>query len=209
MASLLRDQTAGFHHVVCRGNNKRDIFGDGGERSWFLHLLDGEVTWSGWQIHAYALMRNHYHLILRIEEGRLAEGMYRLNTSYATWFNRREKRINHLFGRRYWSEYIEDEARYFAALRYVVRNPMRAGHPGPLYSHTWTSYPATLGLDWPPIRIARRELLQLFDRRVAVAEAQLRRFCEAVDGPGYSRRRRPGRPPSSRDRYAGSLDSGP
>jgi REP element-mobilizing transposase RayT len=208
MASPLRDQSAGFHHVVCRGNNKRDIFGDGGERSWFLQLLNEVATALAWEIHAYALMRNHYHLLLRIQEGRLAEGMHRLNTGYATWFNRRQPRINHLFGRRYWSEHIGDEAPYFAALRYVLRNPTRAGHPGPLESHTWTSYPATLGRDWPPIRLARKELLLMFDPRLAVAEASYRRFCEAEDGPHYSRRSRLGRPPSRPGRNAGSLRSG-
>jgi REP element-mobilizing transposase RayT len=207
-SSPLRDQSAGFHHVVCRGNNKRDVFGAGGQRSWFLHLLDEQATSFGWEIHAYALMRNHYHLLLRIEEGRLAEGMHRLNTGYATWFNRRERRINHLFGRRYWSERLKDEYRYLAALRYVVRNPARAGMPGPLVSQTWTSYPASLGLDWPPIRLARRELLAMFDRRPAVAEASYRRFCEAEDGPLYSRRSTPGRPPSRRGRNPGSLRFG-
>lgn len=194
MTTKLRDQSEGFHHVVCRGNNKRDIFGPGSERSWFLHLLDESAERYGWSVHAYALMRNHYHLILRIEAGRLGAGMERLNTGYATWFNARQRRVNHLFGRRYWSERLKDERRYLAALRYVIRNPRRAGLPGPLTTHSWTSLPATLGLDHPPIRLARNELLTIFGPNEALAAVSFRRFCEAEDGPVYSRRATRGRP---------------
>jgi REP-associated tyrosine transposase len=194
MTAKLRDQAEGFHHVVCRGNNKRDIFGAGGERAWFLHLLDESAERHDWSVHAYALMRNHYHLILRIEAGRLAEGMERLNTGYATWFNARQPRINHLFGRRYWSERLKDERRYLAALRYVIRNPSRAGIPGPLLSQTWTSFPALLGLDRPPIRLARGEVLGMFGPDESLATLSFRRFCEAEDGPEYSRRATRGRP---------------
>jgi putative transposase len=192
-----RDQAAGIHHIVCRGNNKRPIFGDGGERAWFLHLLNQIARDVQWSIHAYALMTNHYHLLLRLEhDDGLGAGMCELNTAYATWFNKREKRLNHLFGRRYWSERMKDERRYFAALRYVVRNPARAGQRGLLTEHTWSSFAASLGLDEPPIRLARDEVLGMFDPRPVRAVFEYRVLCESPDGPAYSRKAVRGRPVS-------------
>jgi REP element-mobilizing transposase RayT len=208
MTYRLRDQEPGCHHIVCRGNNKRDIYRSARDRQWFLVLLGSTAKLLGWSIHAYALMRNHYHLMVRTEEPNLAIGMCRLNTGYATWFNLETERINHLFGRRYWSEQLEDEARYFAALRYVVRNPTRAGIPGPLTSHVWTSYPASLGLDRPPIRIAREEVLGMFDDRPAEAVAAYRAFCEHPDGPEYVRSAMSGIRVSPSPMSSGSLRHG-
>jgi len=193
-----RDQSGGVHHVVCRGNNKRPVFESAGDRAWFLHLFNETARAADWSVHGYALMTNHYHLILGIEDGALGDPMCELNTGYATWFNRKNGRINHLFGRRYWNELLADEHRYFAALRYVIRNPTRAGIPGPLTSHTWTSYPASLGLDDPPIRLARDDLFRMFDPRPTQAVFEYRQLCESFEGPAYSRAAVRGRPPRQR-----------
>jgi REP element-mobilizing transposase RayT len=88
------------------------------------------ASWD-WAIHAFALMTNHYHLVVRVGACGLARGVCRLNSGYATWFDAQQERVNHLFGRRYWNDRLEDERHYFAAVRYVVRNPLRAGIPVP------------------------------------------------------------------------------
>jgi putative transposase len=182
----LRDQASGLFHVGARGNNKRPIFRSDDDRNQLLRMLDRTARRQEWAVHAYALMRNHFHLILRVEDGRLADGMRRVNGGYALWFNGESGRIDHLFGRRYWSERLEDERRYFAALRYVITNPARAGVPGPITGHEWTSYPATLGRTTTPLALARRELLGYFDPHPIRAVAALRSLCEGRDGPSYA-----------------------
>jgi putative transposase len=178
-----RDERPGFHHVVTRGNNKQRIFMNNSDRQEFMRLLLRVCSKHGWTIYAYCLMRNHYHLVVKVGDRGLARGMCELNTAYALAFNTRHGRINHLFGKRYWSEYIADERRLFNAVRYVVQNPRRAGRTGSLESYAWSSYAATIGLALSFAQLATRELLELFGDTPARAVAKFVEFC-AADGPG-------------------------
>ena len=178
MAYAPRDESPGYHHVVTRGNNKRVIFLDDRDRAFFLMTLNRVATKHGWEILAYALMRNHYHLVIRVGERGLSRGMCELNTSYAVNFNAEHGRINHLFGKRYWSTRLKGERRLLNAVRYVVQNPRRAGVTGPLRAHVWTSYRATIGLAFTIARFARDELLALVGRDPATAIRKFVEFCE-------------------------------
>lgn len=173
-----RDERPGYHHVGTRGNNKQRIFLSHADRRRFLKLLDHVATKYHWEILAYCLMRNHYHLVVRVSDVGLARGMCELNGAYSLYFNKTHSRINHLFGRRYWNEYLDD-THLLNAIRYVVQNPRRAGAKGPLEAHAWTSYRASIGLSLEFARFARAELLALFDRAPAVAIAAFVAFCEA------------------------------
>lgn len=181
MTYKLRDQSPGLHHISIRGNNKRLVFRDENDRAHFLAQLDRIALREGWAIYAYALMSNHFHLVMRISERGLGDGMCQLNTAYATWFNQQNERINHLFGKRYWSERLTTDRRLKAAVRYVINNPRRAGIPGPLESHTWTSYAATIGLALSRVRLAKDELLAMFAADVERAIELFRALCEGDD----------------------------
>lgn len=178
-----RDERPGYHHVGTRGNNKQRIFLSHADRWRFLELLNHVATKYHWEILAYCLMRNHYHLVIRVTDGRLARGMCELNGAYSLYFNQTHGRINHLFGKRYWNEYL-DGKHLLNAIRYVVQNPRRAGARGPLEAHPWTSYRASIGLALSFPRFARDELLGLFDRVPAVAVAAFMAFCEAPPPDG-------------------------
>jgi REP element-mobilizing transposase RayT len=180
-----RDNRAGFHHVVTRGNNKQRIFVNSADRQAFLRSLVHVANRHGWNIYAYCLMRNHYHLVLNVDERGLSGGMAELNTSYAVTFNRTHGRINHLFGKRYWSQYLADDRRLLNAVRYVVQNPRRAGRRGSLESYAWSSYAATIGLALSFAQLATGELLSLFGDR---PERAIARFVEFCDDPGPSGR---------------------
>jgi putative transposase len=136
----------GYFHVGARGNNKRSIFLNDDDRKRFLVLVGKVARKYAWSIYAYCLMGNHYHLVLRLAEAGLSRGMCELNTAYAVGFNARHQRINHLFGRRFWSEHINTEAYLFEAIRYVIQNPVRAGLCGSCEEWPWSSYRATIGL---------------------------------------------------------------
>jgi REP element-mobilizing transposase RayT len=175
----LRDETIGYHHVGARGNNKQRIFLTDRDRHLFLLQLDRLAAKHHWRILAYALMRNHYHLVVRIADGGLARGMCELNTAYARTFNIEHGRKNHLFGRRYWSELATSDDHLTNVIRYVLQNPRRAGTRGPLEAHPWTSYRASIGLDFGLRQFARDELLTLFGHDPLRAVGAFREFCEA------------------------------
>ena len=146
MAYVHRDERAGFHHVVTRGNNRRRIFEDDVDRWFFCATVERVAKKYGWTILAYCLMDNHYHLVLTVGEQGLARGMCELNTACALNYNARHGRVNHLFGKRYWNRFLRTHATVVNALRYVVQNPRRAGGRRPLEAYVWASYAATIGV---------------------------------------------------------------
>ena len=76
------------YHVLNRGNYRRDLFLSAGEAGAFVKALEEAAEIYGWRIHAYAVMRNHYHVALRTPQPNLTEGMHWLQTTFATRFNR-------------------------------------------------------------------------------------------------------------------------
>lgn len=178
MSTPLRDESPGFHHVVTRGNNRRDIFITDRDRLVFCLTLDRLARAHGWNVLAYVLMRNHYHLLLDIGDEGLSRGMCRLNSGYARHFNAWHARVNHLFGKRYWSRRLESESQVQYAARYIVQNPRRAGITRALDAYRWSSYPAMVGRAFPDIPLAVDELLPFFGRTPTTSLAAFVAFCE-------------------------------
>ena len=85
-----------LQHVIARGIEKRDIFCDDKDRRAFVERLSPMLLKTRTQCLAWALMSNHFHLLLRPTEGKLSELMRRLLTGYAVSFNLRHHRSGHL-----------------------------------------------------------------------------------------------------------------
>jgi len=186
-----RHQDSGcYYHVVSRGNNKQIVFDDE-LRTLFLHRLGDVAERHSWRVLAYALMRNHYHLVVKIGTAGLSNGMCELNAWFAKVSNSRFNRIDHCFGRRFWSANLDTEHYLLMSIRYGMWNPPRAGVCAKPGESTWTSFRASIGLDTPSAVLAVDDLLALFhpDRSLArralrdfVAEGRVR--CQAPwDGP--------------------------
>ena len=133
-----------WHHVMNRGASKRDIFLDDNDRFFFLDLLAKSCEKNEVEVHAYCLMRNHFHLILRTPLGNMGEMMQQLCGVYARSFNDRYGRDGGLCRGRYRSIVVDSERYLLAVSRYVHRNPL-AFWEGSLESYGWSSYPAFLG----------------------------------------------------------------
>jgi REP element-mobilizing transposase RayT len=176
-----RVEFPGYYHVTARGNNKRPIFLDDRDRQLFVLLLNRVATKYGWTIFAFCLMGNHYHLVMRIDDRGMAKGMCELNGKYALLFNLKYARVNHLFGKRYWSDEIQSDDRFRGACRYVVRNPVKAGMVESPDAYVWSSYQATVGIALGRVRVAVDELLSRFGRDRATAIASFRQLCDGPD----------------------------
>jgi REP element-mobilizing transposase RayT len=144
MARKLRIQFPGaIYHVVNRGNYRRDLFLSPSEAEAFLETLREARQLMGWSVHAYALMRNHYHLALETPEPNLVEGMHWLQSTWAARFNRFRQERGHLFQGRYQSILVEDSAALARVVDYLHLNPVRAKvvAPDQVKSYRWTSLP--------------------------------------------------------------------
>jgi len=128
MARRLRsDLPDGFFHVTARGVDGTAIVRDDEDRHGFLELLADAAGHYRWRCHAFCLMDNHYHVVLEATQEDLSNGMHRMNGVHAQRFNLRHGRRGHLFGDRFASWVIATEDHLFAACRYVLENPVRAG----------------------------------------------------------------------------------
>ena len=120
------DAPGALHHIIVRGIERRAIFRDDDDREKFIEKLAMVLAESRTPCFAYALMRNHVHLLLRTGTVPLATVMRQLLTGYAMHFNRRYRRHGHLFQNRYKSILCEEETYLEELVRYIHLNPLRA-----------------------------------------------------------------------------------
>jgi putative transposase len=128
MARLARAVVPGIaHHITQRGNHRQDVFLQDDDRSVYLAALGENAARYGVRLLGYCLMTNHVHLIAVPErEESLAKALGRTHADYARWLHIRQRQTGHLWQNRFFSCPL-DSGHCWAALRYVERNPLRAG----------------------------------------------------------------------------------
>jgi len=134
-----------LYHISSRGNERKKIFLDVEDRIRFLNLLREYHDRYGILIHSYVLMDNHYHLILETPMGNLLKVMHGINGGYTGYFNRKYKRVGHLFQGRYRAILVEKESYLLPLSRYVHLNPVRAGLVRRPEGYRWSSYRGYIG----------------------------------------------------------------
>ena len=147
MARSVRIEYPGaYYHVMARGNRREAIFLDDDDRKFFLECLAEACEKTGWRVHAWVLMGNHYHLFVETPEANLVEGMKWVQNTVTRRFNVRHRKWGRLFGDRYKSVLVEGgEANYYTALwEYIHLNPVRAGlvkarEGGSILDYPWSS----------------------------------------------------------------------
>jgi REP element-mobilizing transposase RayT len=168
----------GVYHVVARGNERQRVFRDDHDRERFLEILGAVAQRYEWRVHCYCLMENHYHLLVLTLTPNLARGMRQLNGVYAQWFNRRHDRVGHLFQGRYKAVLVQREKHFADTVRYIVRNPVRAGLTTKADEWRWTSHAATIGNRRPGV-VAVADLLSCLGPEPSSARA---RYADLVGG---------------------------
>lgn len=137
-----------LHHVIIRGIERCDIFRDEEDRRRFLSRLALLLRETSTHCYAWALMRNHVHLLLMPTNTPLSSLMRRLLTSYAVVYNRKYNRSGHLFQNRYKSILCEDEPYFLELVRYIHLNPVRAGAVATveaLADYPWSGHAVVMG----------------------------------------------------------------
>src|SRR5438477_921543 len=130
MARGIRIQYPGaFYHVMARGNRRERIFRDDEDRRFFCGTLGEACERTGWNVHAWVLMSNHYHFMLETPEANLVAGMQWLQNSYTRRYNTRHKLWGRLFGDRYKAVLNEGGSAYYycSLMDYIHLNPVRTG----------------------------------------------------------------------------------
>lgn len=167
-----------LHHVIVRGLERRKIFRDDEDRKDFLERLGTLLPETGMRCYAWALLPNHFHLLLRTGERPLSDLMRRLLTGYAVRFNLRNDRSGHLFQNRYRSILCQEEPYFLELVRYIHLNPLRAGVVADLKAlekYPFCGHGVILGVqenDWQQVK----EILERFGSSPAKARERYRDF---------------------------------
>jgi len=147
VARKLRVQYVGaVYHVMNRGDRREPIFKDEEDRGRFLGTLGEACLKTGWQVHAYCVMPNHFHLVVETPRVNLVPGMKWFLGTYTSRFNRRHKLFGHLFSGRYKALIVDGSGTGYlrTVCDYVHLNPARAKllqPEQPLREYPWSSWP--------------------------------------------------------------------
>ena len=180
------DAAGAVHHIMVRGIERRKIFDSDADRDHFLHrmgeiLLDTQTTCFAW-----ALMPNHFHLLLRTGKVPISTIMRRLLTGYALWFNRSRCRRGHLFQNRFKSILCQEDSYLLELVRYIHLNPLRARlvkSIQELDAFPYSGHSTLMGgfqKSWQETD----EILKLFGSKPALARRMYRQFVEQGIGQG-------------------------
>ena len=126
MARSIRIEFPGaFYHVMARGNRREAIFPDDDDRRFFLHTLGEACGRTGWRVHAWVLMGNHYHLLVETPEPNLSVGMKWLQNAFTRRFNVRHRQWGRVFGDRYKAVLVDAGSGWHVetVLDYIHLNP--------------------------------------------------------------------------------------
>jgi REP-associated tyrosine transposase len=175
------DFAGAFHHVMNRGTARSDIFHSERERSLFLEVTAEAGRRLGLEVHCYCLMSNHYHLLVRSLEGRLAEALRHLSSRFTQTINYRRGRDGPVFRGRFASVRIADDAHLAQASRYIHLNPVTAGLARRPEDWKWSSAAAYVGYGDTPKWLATGFILGLFDVSGMATEKYRGFLDEGVD----------------------------
>ncbi len=171
------------YHVTARGNNRQPIFNTELDRTSFLALVEETRARRGWRIPAWCLMTNHIHLLITTETFDVSAGLRDILGRYARRYNHFHERTGHLFGHRFHSVPVTSDEQFFATVRYVNRNPVRASIVDDPAHYPWSSY-AQRGTLRPPITVDETTILKRLHPVPSMAERQFHQLIRSDPAPG-------------------------
>jgi len=184
MARKPRIQYPGaFYHIIVRGNQRQNIFIDDEDRLEYIRRLKRYKQKCGFLLYAYVLMSNHVHLLLETPKEPIARIMQMMNFTYTQYFNKKYNKVGHLFQGRYRS-YLCDKDNYLIGLvRYIHKNPVRAGLVKIPEEYPWSSQGEYIGR--VSDLVDTEQVLRIFSERISIARKKYQEFmCEGLEDKG-------------------------
>jgi putative transposase len=181
MAQRREIDPRGTYHVTSRGNYRQPIFADDDHYEHYLKLLTTVSRKYEWLVLDWCLLPNHFHLVLRLQDGGLSDGMRELNGGFSRWTNRIHERTGtgHLVKNRFGARPITGDEHMLEVCRYVPLNPVRAGLVERAEDWRWSGYRATSGLEYARIFHRPDLVLCLFHSDPQEARSRLADWVES------------------------------
>ena len=132
--------SSGYYHIMLRGNERKNIFRDNEDKLRFMDIILEKKDSDRFYLHAFCLMDNHVHLMLSEGVEDLSTVMKRITVSYVRYFNKKYKRVGHLFQGRFKSEVVDQDRYLLALARYIHQNPVKAKMVEKAADYKWSSY---------------------------------------------------------------------
>jgi REP element-mobilizing transposase RayT len=170
----------GYYHVSSRGCYGRTLFADDLQHERFLTMYGRTSLKYHWDTLSWALVDNHHHFVVRLNEGGLSEGLRELHGGYSRWIHLLygQTRQGHLFRHAFFARELKTEGAVLVACSYVDLN-LTAPRPGATPDRSrWCGYRATIGLEHPRPFHAPSVLLEIIDRRPTTAQLTYRELVE-------------------------------
>ncbi len=143
-----RIEIPGYYHIINRGVEQRAVFKEAQDYEYFEELMCFYAKSFDITLHNYCLMSNHYHLLLEIKKDEIPQArgqnlskfMRQLNMNYSIYFNKKYKRVGHLWQGRFKSWYVIDEAYLYTLMCYIEQNPLKANMVKHIEAYPYSSY---------------------------------------------------------------------
>ncbi|MCK9554341.1 transposase [bacterium] len=129
-----------FYHITSRGNDRKNVFLSDYDFEKFLEYLLQAKDKYKFNLYAYCLMSNHYHLFIEILQPNLSKIMQYLNTAYTVYYNKKHNKTGHLFQGRYKSLLVDEDNYFMELTRYIHLNPVRAKMVDLPQKYRWSSF---------------------------------------------------------------------
>ncbi len=114
-----------FYHITSRGDGRRKIYGSESDYNKFLEYLLKAKERYQFRFYAYALMPNHFHLLIETLKPNISQIMHYIKSSYTTYYNTKRKNVGHLFQGRFKSIVVDQDNYFLLLTRYIHLNPVR------------------------------------------------------------------------------------
>lgn len=167
-----------IYHVMVRGNTGRDIFIDDEDRQKLLKVIYNKKREKEFILYAYCLMNNHFHLVLKEYKDDISHIMKRINTTYVVYFNKKYQLTGHLFQSRFRSEVVASDDYLLALIRYVHRNPVKAGLVDTPQDYQWSSFLSYFDTDSQNRLVQTQDIFRFFSEDLKEAVSQFIDFSK-------------------------------